>query len=41
MYQYNLTMKNENKDLKQSLQQLEVDNNGKGKLDFLVEATEI
>jgi hypothetical protein len=41
IYQQNMTLRKENKTLKQSLQQLETDKRGKGKLDFLAEATEI
>jgi regulator of replication initiation timing len=41
MYQQNLTLKKENIKLKQSLQQLEIDKKGKGKLDLLAEVAEI
>jgi hypothetical protein len=39
IYQQNLTLRKENITLKQNLQKLETDKRGKGKLDFLVEAT--
>jgi hypothetical protein len=40
IYRKNITLRKENRALKQKLQQLETDK-GKGKLDFLAEATEI
>jgi hypothetical protein len=38
IYKQHLTLRKENRSLKQILQQLETDKKGKGKLDFLVEA---
>jgi len=41
IYQKNLTLRKENRKLKQSLQQLDTYKRGKGKIDFLAEVTEI
>jgi hypothetical protein len=41
IYRKNITLRKENRALKQNLQQLETDKKGKGKLDLLVEVTKI
>jgi hypothetical protein len=41
IYKQHLTLRKENRALKQSLQQLETEKKGKGKLDLLAEAAEI
>jgi hypothetical protein len=41
IYNQHLTLRKENRALKQSLQQLEIEKKGKGQLDFLAEATKI